>query len=396
MRRTVVPLWLAAAAEPRAGAFIVLFSIEAWSRTILITLVPLQAHKLLGDAQSVSFVYFIVSVSGLLSTMFVPTVVHLIRRRWAFSLGAMLMFAALAGYAAADPMIFPLALGCQVVATAFLEIVMNLFVLDHVPRTEISKFEPRRLLSVAAPFTFGPFFGVWLAETISLQVTMIVVAAFVGLLLGYFWFLRLTDNPAVTMPLKPPPNPLKYLPRFFAQPRLRLAWVLATGRSSWWVMFFVYAPIYLTSNGYSPETAGLIVSVGSASLFLSAAWGALGRKVGMRFVLILGYASAGAITIMIALVQDWPTVVLALIAISAFAAAIVDGAGNIPFLRAVHPYERAEMTSVFVTYRHTAQLVTPGAFSLVLGFFALPAVFVAGGAGFLSMAWLARYLPKRL
>ena len=133
MRRTVVPLWLAAAAEPRAGAFIVLFSIEAWSRTILITLVPLQAHKLLGDAQSVSFVYFIVSVSGLLSTMFVPTVVHLIRRRWAFSLGAMLMFAALAGYAAADPMIFPLALGCQVVATAFLEIVMNLFVLDHVP-----------------------------------------------------------------------------------------------------------------------------------------------------------------------------------------------------------------------------------------------------------------------
>ena len=88
--------------------------------------------------------------------------------------------------------------------------------------------------------------------------------------------------------------------------------------------------------------------------------------------------------------------VVAMIALSAFAAAIVDGAGNIPFLRAVHPYERAEMTSVFVTYRHSAQLMTPGVFSLVLGFFALPAVFVAGGVGFLSMAWLSRYLPKRL
>jgi len=396
MRRTVVPLWLSAAAQPRAGTFIVLFSIEAWSRTILITLVPLQAHKLLGDAQTVSITYFLVSVFGLMSTMVVPVAVHHFRRRWAFTFGIGLMFCALAGYATADPMIFPFALGCQVVATAFLEIVMNLFVLDHVPRTEISKFEPKRLLSIAAPFTFGPFLGVWLAETISVQATYVLVGGFVALLLGYFWFLRLTDNPAVTMPLKPPPNPLGYLPRFFAQPRLRLAWVLATGRSSWWVMFFVYAPIYLISSGYSPETAGLIVSLGSASLFFSAAWGAFGRRFGMRVVLMIGYALAGVVTLTIALVQDWPLLVVGMIGASAFAAAIVDGAGNIPFLRAVHPYERAEMTSVFVTYRHTAQIVTPGVFSVVLGMFALPAVFVVGGTSMLAMAWLSKYLPKRL
>lgn len=396
MRRTYVPLWLSAAAEPRAGAFIVLFSIEAWSRTILITLIPLQALKQLGDAQSVSLVYFVVSIFGLLSTMVIPVVVHKIRRRWAFSLGGALMMCALAGYATGDPLLFPLALACQVVATAFLEIVMNLFVLDHVPRTEIAKFEPRRLLSVAAPFTFGPFLGVWLAETISLQATYLLVAGVIALLLGFFWFLRLTDNPAVTMPLQTPPNPLRYLPRFFAQPRLRLAWVLAIGRSSWWVMFFVYAPIYLTSSGYSAETAGLIVSAGSGTLFFSAAWGAFGRKHGMRFLLILGYAVAGVVTISIAFTQDWPMLVVALIVLSAFAAAIVDGAGNIPFLRAVHPYERAEMTSVFVSYRHTAQIITPGVFSLVLGVFALPTVFVAGGAGMLGMAVLARYLPKKL
>jgi len=396
MRRTVVPLWLSAAAQPRAGTFIVLFSIEAWSRTILITLVPLQAHKLLGDALSVSITYFFVSLFGLMSTMVVPVVVHHIRRRWAFTLGIGLMFCALAGYGMADPLIFPIALGCQIVATAFLEIVMNLFVLDHVPRTEISKFEPKRLLSIAAPFTFGPFLGVWLAESISVQATYIVVGGFVALLLGYFWFLRLTDNPAVTMPLKPPPNPLGYLPRFFAQPRLRLAWVLAIGRSSWWVMFFVYAPIYLISSGYSPETAGLIVSLGSASLFFSAAWGAFGRRFGMRVVLMIGYALAGVVTLAIAVVQDWPLLVVGLIGASAFAAAIVDGAGNIPFLRAVHSYERAEMTSVFVTYRHTAQIVTPGVFSVVLGMFALPAVFVVGGTSMLVMAWLSKYLPKRL
>ncbi|MEX0694130.1 MAG: MFS transporter [Rhodospirillales bacterium] len=396
MRRTYVPLWLDAASRPSAGAFIALFSIEAWSRTILITLIPLQALKLLGDAQSVSLVYFIVSIFGLISTMVIPVVVHKIRRRWAFTLGGVLMLTALACYASGDPMLFPIALGCQVVATAFLEIVMNLFVLDHVPRTEIARFEPKRLLSVAAPFTFGPFLGVWLAENISLHATYLMVAVNIILLLSFFWFLRLTENPAVTMPLKTPPNPFRYLPRFFAQPRLRLAWMLAIGRSAWWVMFFVYAPIYLTSAGYSAETAGLIVSLGSVSLFLTILWGAFGRKHGMRLLLIIGYAVAGLVTISITFAGDWPTMVVALIVLSAFSAAIVDGAGNIPFLRSVHSYERAEMTSVFVTYRHTAQIVTPGLFSVILSAFALPAVFVAGGVCMLSMSLLSRYLPKKL
>lgn len=396
MRRTVVPLWLSSAPKPRAGTFILLFAIEAWSRATLITLVPLQAHKLMGDAQSVSVVYFAVSVIGLLSTMVIPMVVHRIRRRWAFSLGGVLMLAALWGYATGDPAVFAFALALQVVATAFLEIVMNLFVLDHVPRAEITRFEPRRLVFVAAPFTFGPWLGVWLAETISPQTTFSLVAAFVIVLMAFFWFLRVTDNPAVSMPLRLSPNPLRYLPRFFMQPRLRLAWVLATGRSAWWMMFFVYAPIYLTTSGYTPETTGMIMSISLGSLFLAGIWGAVGRKYGMRFILILGYVLAGVTTILIAVMQGWPELILVLIVLSAFAASLVDGAGNIPFLRAVHPYERAEMTSVFVTYRHTAQLLTPGVFSLVLGFFALPAVFVAGGACFLSMAWLAKYLPKKL
>jgi len=396
MRRTFVPLWLNSASKPHAGTFIVLFAIEAWSRATLITVVPLQALNLLGDAQAVSVVYFSVSIIGLISTMVIPIVVYRIKRRWAFSLGGLLMIAALWAYSAGDPVLFAIGLACQVVATAFLEIVMNLFVLDHVPRSEITKFEPRRLFFVAAPFTFGPWLGVWLAETISPQTTFILVGVFVAALMVFFWFLRLTENPAVTMPLKPPPNPVRFLPRFFIQPRLRLAWVLAAGRSSWWMMFFVYAPLYLSTSGYSPQVTGMIISLSLGSLFMAGVWGSIGRKYGMRFILVSGYALAGGLTIMIAVLQDWPVIAVSLVVASAFAASLVDGAGNIPFLRSVHPYERAEMTSVFVTYRHTAQLATPGIFSVVLGVFALPAVFVVGGTCFLGMAWLSRYLPKKL
>jgi hypothetical protein len=74
----------------------------------------------------------------------------------------------------------------------------------------------------------------------------------------------------------------------------------------------------------------------------------------------------------------------------------VDGGGNVPFLRAVRPLERAEMTTVYMTYRNASQLGPPGIYAFLLLTFELPAVFVAGGALTVAMALLARYIPRRM
>jgi len=396
MRRIHMPVWLDSAAKPRAMAFVVLFSLEAWCRATLLTIVPLEAHRLMGDAQSVSVIYFYVSIAGLISTMIIPMLVHVVRRRWAFTFGVVLMVSAVAAYWTGSLWMFMIGLACQFIATAIFEIVINLYVLDHVPSTEISKFEPRRLVFVATPFTFGPWLGVWLFEHVDPAVTYGFVAVCALAMLAFFWFLRVSDNPAVTAPLKPPPNPLRYLPRFFRQPRLVVAWGLAIGRTGWWVMFFVYGPIFLTQSGFSKDMSALIISLGVMPLFLAAVWGMVGRKKGIRYLLTLGYGLTAILSIGIAVAEGSPMIAAAMVIIAAFAASIIDGAGNTPFLRAVHPHERSEMTSVYVTFRQTAQLITPGIFAVVLSVFALPAVFVAGGIGAGAMAVLARYIPKKL
>ena len=79
-----------------------------------------------------------------------------------------------------------------------------------------------------------------------------------------------------------------------------------------------------------------------------------------------------------------------------FAASAIDGAGNVPFLRAVRPRERPEMTTVFSSYRDAARLTIPGLFAVVLNVFALPAVFVTSGLIMLVMAAYARHIPRRL
>jgi hypothetical protein len=109
----------------------------------------------------------------------------------------------------------------------------------------------------------------------------------------------------------------------------------------------------------------------------------------------MGYAATGLVTIVAAMLMGAPVVGAATLVLAAFAAEIIDGAGNSLYLRAVHPFERSEMTAVFVSYRDFSQFAPPAVFSVVLTLFELPAVFVAGGIMMLGMAGLCRYIPRR-
>ena len=59
----------------------------------------------------------------------------------------------------------------------------------------------------------------------------------------------------------------------------------------------------------------------------------------------------------------------------------MDGAGNIAFLRTLRTLESEEMTGAFMTTWYTAQLLPPGAFSILLKFFELPSISIAGSVG---------------
>jgi MFS family permease len=391
-----LPVWLATANLPRAKTFATLFMLSVLARTTLITVIPLDAHALLGDAQKVSVLYFGVSVMGLCGSLAIPWLVRRIRRRWVFTLGAVetVLAAMLLATQTLPGLIAGMVL--QVFAIASLEITLNLYVLDHIPRRELGEFEPMRVFFMASAFTIGPWLGVYLETNVARWAPFALAGASAVVSLGYFWFLRVTEDVAVAPMRRPPPNPVRYLPRFFGQPRLRLSWVLAVGRSGWWSMFFVYAPIYAVTANLGEVMSGLIVSLGTASLFVVPLWGWVGRRYGVHRLLIVGYAAGGLATVAVAFAADVPWLGAAILLCAAFATGSIDGAGNLPFLRAVHPFERAEMTTVYATYRDAAQLVPPGVFSLLLKIFDLPAVFLAGGGALLVMAHYARYLPRRL
>lgn len=386
--------WLDSLGRLGPAAFLALFFLEAVGRTLLIAVIPLQALEILGDAQNVSALYFGASVAGLLFSFAIPWLIRRFRRRGVIGIGAGANIAAAALLATETPAGLAVGLWLHIVGTACLEVPLNLYVLDYVRRKELARFEPNRIFAAAAAWTLCPSLGVVLRTQVAPWAPFAASAAAALVLLLYFRRVRGRDEPP--RPTVVPANPLRYLPRFFGQPRLALAWTLAWGRAAWWIVFFVYAPIYAVTAGLGEIAGGAIVSAGGAALFLTPLWGWMARRFGMRPTLVVGYGATAGLTAAVAAMAGAPLPGASLLVGAALAASVIDGVGNSPFLRAVRPLERAEMTTAFNTFRHVAQIATPGLFVVLLQTFDLAAVFLAGGAIMAAMMVLSFYIPRRM
>ncbi len=396
MRRIHYPVLLRNVEEAKAGTFVALFTLESTCRALLATIVPLLAYQHLKDAQRVTLLYLVLNSVGLLVGLTLPMLLHAVARRWVLTVGCLFYVVAGFGLAQADLIGLVIGLSGQVLGTALLELTINLYLLDHIPRRELNHFEPKRLLFSGTAFAAGPWLGVWLHKDVLENSTFCLVVLFSVLLTMYFWRQRLGDNEAIQPATGPPPNPLRFLPRFLAQPRLVLSWILAVGRNGWWLMFFVYVPIFVTEAGLNAQIGGALVSLGVAPMLLVRVWGRLGVRYGIRRLLVASYGASGLFTIAAGIFAGTPWIAIGLLWLAAFTATLVDGAGNVPFLRAVRTYERSEMTSVFMTFRYATSLLMPALFAIVLTMLPLKAVFITGGGVAISMAALSCYLPRRL
>lgn len=389
------PVWIQRASTPGAEAFAVLFSLESLARALLATVIPLQALELFGTAQRVSVVFFAVGLVGLCGGLCVPWLVRRSARRWVYSLGGALLAAAPLVLAIGSPQAQAAGMMVRVLGVVTVTICLNLYIMHYIARRDLGRSEPLRMFYSAGAWTVGPVLGVVLAREIGLWAVYGASALCALSLLGYFWFLRLTDASALDRPAGRAPSPLRNLRRFFAQPRLVLAWLISIARNAWWALFFIYTPIYAQQSGLGPYVGGLIVSVGTGFLFLMPLWGWCARRFGVRRMLMLGFGAAGAATFLVALFAPLPWAAAGLLVLAALPMVSLDAVGNIPFMLAVRPRERPEMTSVYSTYRDAAELAPPGVFALLLRAFDLPVVFLVGGLTMLAMAYVSRVVHPR-
>jgi MFS family permease len=393
---TTETLWLDAVSRPGRVVFAIMFALESFARALLATIIPLQAYALLQNARDVSVLNTVAAVAGLASSFAIPFLIRRFRRRWVYTAGLVALILACALLAThtlvgqAGGMLF------RAFAVAAIYIALMLYVLDYIRRKDLIHLERLRLGLSTASWTLGPVLGVWLYEHVAVWAPDALSAATAAVLMGYFWYLRMSENPAVAAATRPPPNPFKSIRRFVSQPRLRLGWFIPFSRSTWWAMLYVYPPLYLVQMGKGETLGGLVVSGANALLALAPLFGRLANRTGIRRPIIASFVCSGIFTVAAGLLYDRPYLVCLAILLGAVPCVMLDTVGNIPFMRAVRPLERPQMTTVFRTFIDFSDLLPGIVYSALLSFFDIRTVFFACGLYMFVAAAVSRFLPKRL
>lgn len=379
----------------RRWTLVHVYAITILARTMVISLVPVLAYEVLGTAQRVSEMYLVAGLFGIVVSIALPRVLHYAGR------DLLLAAAALSGIGSAIALSFGNAGGLaaglilQVLMALAFENVMSLYVMEHVPRRALAGFEPLRIFLAGASYGAGPWLGIALAQSIGPGMPLAIsagCAAAAPLLLAWRLGWRRTAEATRPMPAARGADVV----HFWQQPRLRLAWLLATLRAAWWAMYVVYVPIFAIRYGLGASLGGALVSFGSAFLLLAPLWGRLAHSTGVRPLLFAAYGACGLCTISVALFAAQNAyVAAAALLMAALAMSAIDGMGNVAFLRAVRAHQRTRMTPIFTTYRDVGQVGAAGLFAVLLLALPLPAVFAAAGITLLVGAALSRYLPRR-
>ncbi|MDC0135336.1 MFS transporter [Sulfitobacter sp.] len=386
MHERQIPEWLRHAPAPSVRGFAALAGIEAVARGILISVFPLVMYRALQDAAFVSEIYFAVGLISLVVGLLVPFVVRLVPRRWIYAVGC-LMFAAGGLLATVEtPSAVIAGLGLTTIATVVTFVCFNAYVLDYVAKVELGQFETSRLFYSALGWTIGPALGVYL-YTWRPVTPFLIAAVATFLMLLMFFVMRLGNGKLITKSRAAPINPFNYFKRFIAQPRLVAGWVFAVLRSCGWWIYVVYLPIFAVQSGLPEQLGGIALSISNGALFLTPLMLSFMQRSSVKTAVRTGFLMSGLLFLLAGVVQNIPMIAVVCLMAGSFFLILLDISAGLPFLLAVKPSERTEMSAIYASYRDVSGIVTPGVAWLVLLVSPIAGIFIAGSAG-LASAWL--------
>ena len=349
MHERRIPEWLRHAPAPSVRGFAVLAGTEAIARGILISVFPLIIYRALQDVGVVSKVYFFIGLSSLMIGLLVPYLIRYVPRRWVYAAGT-IMFAIGALLACFEaPFAVVVGLSFTTFATVTTFVCFNAYVLDYVSKIELGKLETSRLFYSALGWTVGPVLGVFLFGWWRPAPFLIAAIAALTMLL-VFLVMRLGDGKLITKSRAAPANPFAYFRRFAEQPRLITGWTFAVIRSCGWWVYVVYLPIYALENGLGEQLGGIALSISNGALFLTPLMFLVIQRRSVKKAVRVGFLISGVLFLVAGALHGTPPIAVVCLMAGSFFLILLDVCAGLPFLLAVKPSERTEMSAIYSSF----------------------------------------------
>jgi hypothetical protein len=307
-------------------------------------------------------------------------------RRWLFTAGTGFYVIGPALAILGGQVLTPLGMMMTGWGTVTVFICTNAYVMDFIARHDLARSETLKLVFSALPWGIGPVLGVTLWK-IWAPLPFLFAICVAMVLLALFWSMRLGNGKVIQRARGPAPNPLAFIGRFARQPRLVAGFSFAVIRSMGWWVYVVYLPIFCIEQGLGDRTASVAFSISNLMLFLSPWMTRWMQARSLRRAVQAAFACASGLFLLAAFGQVWPPVAVAGLFAGSFFLVMLDAYGGLPFLTAVKPAERTEMSAVYSSFRDVSSILTPGMAWVVLlvapitGIFAATAVLMAAAWG---------------
>jgi len=368
--------------QPDVQGFALIAGIEAVIRGTTLSVYPLVMYRAWGSAALVSQIYFAIGLLSLLTALTVPSLTRYVARRRVYAC-AIVLYGVSALLGVVGGKFATLALLCAVMAAATSFVCFNAYVLDYVDKTQFSKLETLRLFYGAWGWVIGPVLGVWSLSVWS-GAPFVLVAVAASAMLWVKTRMQLGDGKAITITRSRASHPVANLRRFFQQPRLVTGWLIPLLRSCGWWFYFVYVGIFAVENGLGDQVGGIATSVANMGLLLAPLMLRWMRRHSVRKAVRTGCLMSGICFVLATLVAPMPWLTVGLLVVGTCFLVLLDVCAGLPFMMAVKPSERTEMSSVYSSFRDASGIISPGIAWLVLLFFPVSAVFAAAGAGLVA------------
>ena len=371
--------------------------LEGFSRAVLVSVVPLLALQALGSKESVAHMYLLAAVFTFCITLNFSRLERLLQRRWVVTTAGIFLTVAAVLLYYGHNFLFALGIGLRASAASLFSVCLSLYIMDYITRKQLAFSESRRMVYAGAAWLIGPFLGGWLWNHDLHELPFVLSITSALFMLAYFWHLRLGNHQILTRThQKPTISPLKAVPRYFSQTRLRVAYFITLSRAIYWSALFIYGPIYVVEASLPAWVAGVLLSGVSGLLLFSTVVRRAAERYGTRRVIISSLTMAGCSMLLLGALGKPAPLGIVFWCTGALGGVCLDVLGNIPFMRLVKPYERTDMTMVFSTWREMAELLTPLSITLITLLFPFAVFYLVLGMALLTVAVAATLLPRRL
>jgi len=142
-------------------------------------------------------------------------------------------------------------------------------------------------------------------------------------------------------------------------------------------------------NGLGDSVGGVASSLANMGLFAAPWLYRLVQRYALRRALRAGFLLGGLCFVAATLLAPLPWATVAVLVLGSYCLVLLDVCAGLPFLMAVKPSERTEMSAVYSSFRDVSGIVSPGIAWLVLQIFPITGVFALGGAALLIAWWVA-------